>query len=166
MNHKQTSEERAYSFPYLKLWTRLENHCWPLLQPLRSPHLSLHPMLKDPTTEKSIAIDPHARPQWPQLFLRILEKETLAINYLYAFHLLICGGVISHDLGGATRCGGTRVTCSCQHWNPRLAKAVSTLTDSSLATTSILHRLHPSLFHLILYLINTGITPNPSLVLI
>lgn len=44
----------------------------------------------------------------------ILEEETLAINYMCAFHLLFCGGEPSEDWAEMARWASTRVT-RCQH---------------------------------------------------
>lgn len=35
----------------------------------------------------------------------ILEEETLAINYMCAFHLLFCGGEPAEELGGVSEVG-------------------------------------------------------------
>ncbi len=60
-------------------------------------HLSLRPTLQDPTTEK---IHSHRSLRPAAVATIILEEETLAINYMCAFHLLFCGGEPSEDLGG------------------------------------------------------------------
>lgn len=80
-----------------------------LLPPLITP---------DDTRPHRRKIHSHRSPGPVAVATIILEEETLAINYMCAFHLLLCGGEPSEGPGAATaRRGNARVT-RCQHNRP------------------------------------------------
>lgn len=74
--------------------------------------------MPDDTRPHRRKIHSHRSPGPVAVATIILEEETLAINYMCAFHLLLCGGEPSEGPGaGTARWGNARVTC-CQHKLP------------------------------------------------
>lgn len=89
------------------------------LSPPLLPSALLPPLIMlDDTRPHRRKIHSHRSPGPVAVATIILEEETLAINYMCAFHLLLCGGEPSEGPGaGTARWGNARVT-PCQHNRP------------------------------------------------